>query len=397
MVDWKEVERLRAKGWDWRSIAEEPRVKFAPPEGAGDAGRALKALYLNRKSQRSRSSRGRSVAAEEPGEGVASRPLSRRLMIAGLFTVVAVAAWSAVALYLPSPFGILVTFFPDLVVGLVLGLALVGAAFVLGVSDLRTAWRKPVAIGLVIGLVGVGLSGYIAQSQGALVLHPCSQNYSGGSWCKAPNALWLDNGKPILFFFGSAACPYCSASSWAIRMALQAFGTFSNANYATSSPTDIYPNTPEVTLYGTSYSGGYVSWDPKEDPNNQQIQDPGTDSQEHAFVQTYAIPPGSTGPTIPFVVFGGVYMHLGTFVSPPDLCSSGCSSQSAGDPNYIAYTPPQVQQFLDSQSGQVFSSVQSAAFLIEAYLWKVDQMAGITPPAAVTQNPTVQQDLQSIP
>jgi Domain of unknown function (DUF929) len=396
VVDWKEVERLRSKGWDWSSIADEPRVKFAPPEGSGDAGRALKALYLNRKSQRSRGSRSRSVAAEDAEESTRERPLGRRLFVLGLFVVVAVAAWAGVALYLPSPFGILVPFFPDLVVGIVVGAALVGAAFVLGVSDFRLGWYKPVAVGLVVGLVGVGLSGYVAYSQGSLVLHPCTQY--GNGWCKAAdNSVWTDSNKPIVFFYGSAACPFCSASSWAIRMALQAFGTFSGGGFLTSSPTDTYPNTPEVTLYGTSLSSPYVIWDPKEDTNNQQIHDPAVSPNENSFVQTYAIQAGSSGPTIPFMVFGGIYMHLGTFTNPPDLCASGCSSQVPGDPNYLAYTPAQIQNFLNSQNGAVFTSIQSAALLIEAYLVKVDQMSGITPPAAVTQNPTVQQDLQSIP
>ena len=67
MTDWNRVQRLRAKGYDWTSVAEDPKVGFTPAEGIGDPGRALKALYLARKSHSSRRPRGRYGRMPIPG------------------------------------------------------------------------------------------------------------------------------------------------------------------------------------------------------------------------------------------------------------------------------------------------------------------------------------------
>ena len=50
MTDWDRVRRLRGKGASWDEIAEDRRVAFVPPAGV-DAGRALKVLYLRKRSK----------------------------------------------------------------------------------------------------------------------------------------------------------------------------------------------------------------------------------------------------------------------------------------------------------------------------------------------------------
>jgi hypothetical protein len=383
MVDWREVERLRSKGWDWASIAVNPKVSFAPPEGAGEPGRALKALYLNRKSRRSRSSRGQSVDEEEGQERQGRGVLGNRFFIGGVFLALTTAVWSGVVLYRPAPFGVLLPFFPDLLVGLLLGVALIGLAFAFGTNGIRGMWVKPLVIGVVIGLVGVGLSGYVAYSQGYLSLGSAYQ-YSGG-WQKASNPLWLDGGRPVVFFMGSAACPFCSASSWSIRDALQAFGGLTGWTYATSSSTDSAgPNTAEVTLYGTTLGGSYLAWDPQEDSNTQTIQQPALSPTEKSYLLAYN-PSGS----IPFIVFGGIYIHTGTYVSPAALCVN----QQIGNP----YTPQQIDQQIQSQSGPAYQSILAQTYLLEAYFLKLDQLANITPPSTVASDPNVQADLRTIP
>lgn len=49
MTDWERVEKLRSRGRDWEDISQDSRVAFQAPQGA-DAGRALKTLYLKRRS-----------------------------------------------------------------------------------------------------------------------------------------------------------------------------------------------------------------------------------------------------------------------------------------------------------------------------------------------------------
>ncbi len=54
MTDWERVERLRADGVSWDKVASDRKAGFHPPPGA-DAGRALRALYFQRRSRGSRS------------------------------------------------------------------------------------------------------------------------------------------------------------------------------------------------------------------------------------------------------------------------------------------------------------------------------------------------------
>lgn len=60
MTDWGRVEKLRRNGLDWDDIAEDERVGFRSDKGT-DPGRALKTLYLQRRSRRG--SRGGSRSA----------------------------------------------------------------------------------------------------------------------------------------------------------------------------------------------------------------------------------------------------------------------------------------------------------------------------------------------
>ncbi|MHB8351551.1 MAG: DUF929 family protein [Thermoplasmata archaeon] len=385
MVNWREVERLRARGLDWESVAGTASVQFTPPDGVEDAGRALKALYLTRKSQRSRSSRGASIAAEEEDAAQApTRRRSSRLLIVGLFLLAASGIWSVIALAFPAPYGILVAFLPDLLVGLILAAILLAAAFLLGVSDLRGSWMKPVAVGIVIGLIGVGLSGYVASQEGFLSLQP-GTSYGNG-FQQAANSLWTENGRPVVFFMGSAACPYCSATSWAIRGALNLFGGLSGTGYTTSAPDDSAgPNTPEVTLYGSTLGGTYLTWLPAEAPDNQVIQQPALTPAQQSYLSAY-----DSGGSIPFLVFGGIFMHVGTLVDPASLTTGG----SVGT---TPYTPAQVNGQLQNQSGPAYSAIIQFVYLIAAYCAKIDELAHLTPPGAVMQIAQVQSDLQQIP
>ncbi|MGI0053585.1 MAG: DUF929 family protein [Thermoplasmata archaeon] len=389
MVNWKEVERLRARGLDWASVAESPAVQFTAPDGVEDAGRALKTLYLTRKSQRSRRSRGGPVAGEGPTEEqVTTGRRSKWLLSAGLLLLSGAAVWSVVAKAVPAPFGIEVTFLPDLVLGLLVALGLLGAAFLLGISDLRGAWVKPVTVGIVLGLVGVGLSGFVAIQQGAPVLQPPTPY--GNGFDAENNALWMKNGRPVVFFMGSAACPYCSATSWAIRGALDLFGGLDGAGFTTSSPTDSAgPNTPEVTLYGTSVGGSYLYWMPAEDSDNQVIQQPALTVVQQSYVAAYDEVDGESG-SIPFLVFGGQYSHAGTFVEPGSLTTGG---QVGTTP----YTPAQINGQLNNQSGPAYNAIITYVYLLCAYFVKIDQAAHISPPSSVLALSPVQQDLQTIP
>jgi hypothetical protein len=404
VVDWKEVERLRSKGMDWESIAESPRVKFSPPEGSGSAGRALKTLYLARKSQRSRSSRGQSVALEEDEVADTHRAgRNRWLFMAGLALALLFAIWATIAIIQPAPYNALVAY-QYLLVGLVVGGILLAAGFVLGLTDLRTAWLRPLVVGVVLGLACAGVSGYAATSLGYLNLKPDSPIGNTG-WDYASNSVWSDGGKPVVLFVGSAACPYCSASSWAIAGSLNAYGALTGTGTTTSSPTDTYANTPEMTLYNTNYASSKLAWHVYEDSYNQAIHLPSLPNDANSYMLAYNN--GPSGPSIPFMVAGGQFIHVGSLVDPGQLCVGQQSQPSGGTERctYGPYTPSEIQSGLNNASsgitnpggiGTAVQAILTAQYFLEAVYWKADVAAGITPPASVTQNGQVQADFQQL-
>jgi hypothetical protein len=388
VTDWDRVRRLREKGWDWTSIAEDPKVHFTAPQGVSDPGRALKALYQDRKSKAQRTGR----PMESPTAPVA-RPARERwrpgVVILGFALLIAGAIWLVVAYFYTSLRVIVGLFppqFPDILMVALLGAILLVGIWITGWAPLRASLGKGIAAGIVAGIIVVGAVGYAAYAASIPNLNPNATPDTGSGWEKASNSVWTTSGKPVVFFYGSQACPYCSASSWAIAEALQAFGTLSGTTNATSSPTDTFPNTPEIALSSSSLQSAYVSWDPREDPYTATIHLPTLSSVEQAYVSVYD---SCSTCGIPFFVVGGVYMHIGTIVNP----------QALVDPQtQTAYSPSEVQADMTAAnpSDPVYSAIHGAAVYIEAYMAKICELYGITPPASVTSDSQVASILAQI-
>jgi len=127
-------------------------------------------------------------------------------------------------------------------------------------------------------------------------------------------------GKPEVLYIGGEFCPYCAAERWALAAALSRFGTFSGLSLIHSSPTDVYPSTPTLSFYKSSYTSKYLTFAPvewygeKDDSSTPfrhvYLQQP-TPAQQAAF-NTYA------GQSIPFVDIGNKY-QAGAQYYPSDL------------------------------------------------------------------------------
>jgi hypothetical protein len=249
-----------------------------------------------------------------------------------------------------------------------------------------TSLRKVVTVGIVLGLVAAGLASLVAYELGIPVLYPINQSEPAG-WGRAPNHAWTDGGRPVFLFIGSIACPYCSASSWAMVGALQAFGSLSNYRQGTSNPADTFPNTPELELDSSVYTSNLVSWDVKEGSNPSAISWPALSSTENAYFSAY-----DTAGSIPFLVVDGLFIHVGTLLDPSQLTTAPGQPSGTGTP----YTPAQVAQDVSSQSGPVYSAIITAQYSLEAYLWKACALQGLTPPSVVTSNLQVKADYAQI-
>ncbi len=368
MVDWEAVERLRSKGWDWDRIATDPRTEFHAEEGMGEPGRALRALYYQRRSRQQR----------RPGPGGGSRKsdeLSDRprwsLARVGMIVAPAFGIWLALALLFPSPVGTYLPAFPVLVV------VFLAAVFVLAFGLLRaserwnTTLRNGVVVGVVLGFVLAGGFGLSAVLGGCPTLSS-SLGPEPAQWEKASNPAWQVSGAPVFFFYGSIACPYCSASSWAVQFALSKLGSLSGTYYDHSSLTDVYPGTPEVVLASATLQSQWVSIDILESTDNAQITYPAFPScTEQAYVSAY----DSSG--IPFVVVNGQYIHAGTLVDPSQL--SGLNATT-------------VQSQIAQQQGVAWNAVESQGYFLLAYLVK----ANGGQPASVAAQSQVAADLAQI-
>ncbi len=340
MVDWEFVDRRRAAGKSWEEIATDRRSGFAPDPHGPSAGRQLRAL------SRARNATG--AVGEDTAVAPAPKPVSRLARV-GWFIFPLMAPWAFLAIVLPSPFGVYLPGIPTL------GLIAAIAGLVLAIGLLRThpkwnaIYKQTATVGGVVGILIVSSLGVVAYTSGCPVLSPFTTAEPGG-WVRVPHASWDVEGVPVLFFYGSAACPYCSASSWAVLTALERLGNVTGIVYDHSSSTDVYPNTPEVVLPALTVASSYVSLNAVESRDNSTITAPATGSCiEQAYLSAYN-PLGA----IPFVVIGGAFVHASaTLVDPAAL--QGLSAL-------------QVEQQLAAHSGSAYVAISDAANYLLAFL-----------------------------
>ncbi len=137
-----------------------------------------------------------------------------------------------------------------------------------------------------------------------------------------------NNGKPEVFYEGAEYCPFCATERWAMTIALSRFGSFSNLSQTQSSSTDVYPNTPTLSYYGSSYKSNYISFVPLEIYTNiptgnggyTSLDTPNT-SQVNLVNKYDAAPylPASSAGSIPFLDFGGKFIISGATYLPTSL------------------------------------------------------------------------------
>lgn len=367
MVDWKAVEQLHARGWTWDRIAADPSVAFRP-EGDPDPGGTLRARYYRRASTPALDAPDGTLP-DPPPPPATRRP---RVLRAGMLLTPLFGVWAILAAVAPSPVGAYLGAVP--ILGLLVAVSAGLLLFGLWGAGRRwaPAYRRTVAIGLVVGLATAGTLGAVAAVEGCPYLTPWTTGAPGG-WLHAGDAVWRSGGAPELFFFGSAACPYCSASSWAIEAALLRMGPVVGTTFGASSGSDVYPHTPEVILADLSVTSPYVALNIHEGTDQNQISVRAPDACiEQGYLSAYD-PSG----TIPFVVVGGVYMHTTSLVDPSQL--AGVSAAS-------------LQQQVSNESGPQWGAIAPQAYLLMAMLVHFNGGA----PAAVAQIPQVAADLAQL-
>jgi hypothetical protein len=142
-------------------------------------------------------------------------------------------------------------------------------------------------------------------------------------------ATLTSDGKPEILYVGAEYCPYCAAERWAMVVALSRFGTFSNLNLIHSSGSDVYPNTPTLSFYKSSYTSQYLTFQPVEWYSDTPAATKGTyktlqkpSTAQMALFTKYDAPPytqSNASGSFPFVDIGNKYLVVGAQYVPSNL------------------------------------------------------------------------------
>ena len=137
-----------------------------------------------------------------------------------------------------------------------------------------------------------------------------------------PGPPLAENGKPEVLYLGAEYCPFCATERWAMAEALSRFGTFSGLKFIHSDPSDVYPSTPTLTFYKSTYTSKYVAFNPVEEltVSKQPLEAPTTAQQ--ALQTKYQVPPyvpAADVGSIPFVDLGNKFMLSGAQYNPQVL------------------------------------------------------------------------------
>lgn len=168
------------------------------------------------------------------------------------------------------------------------------------------------------------------------------------------------DGKPMVLYFGAEYCPYCAAERWPMTVALSRFGTFSDLSTTTSAADDIFPNTPTVTYYGSSYASDYITLSTVETETNEpapgggytKLQTPTAQQQELFSTYNTEQYTGSSG-GIPFVMIGNLYAWAGASYDPAVL--EGKSFDRIANELWIAKTD--VAQAINGSANMITAQI----------------------------------------
>ena len=154
-------------------------------------------------------------------------------------------------------------------------------------------------------------AGDIASSNFIPASEISAASSAGASYMATVNDTPLTSGgKPEVLYIGAEYCPFCAAQRWATIVSLSRFGTFSGLTTIRSSSTDIDPNTPTWTFYGSTYTSKYITFTPVEESTVTEAPLQNPTAAEQTLMTKYD--PGSgTGSPIPFIDIGNKYIQVG--------------------------------------------------------------------------------------
>ncbi len=178
------------------------------------------------------------------------------------------------------------------------------------------SWKIVLAISVVFIVV---IFAFFTIVQNYTNAPPSSLEKSIGDFTLVSNSTIRSNGKIVIIFIGAEACPFCAAESWSLVGALQQYGTLTGLTQIISNSSESIPNVPGYSFVNASFQSKEISfWEVETTTTswNHKLQAINT-TEELLFAQYD--PHGR----IPFLLVGGLYLHIGSGVSPEPLANVG--------------------------------------------------------------------------
>ena len=258
--------------------------------------------------------------------------------------------------------------------GSILGVVAIVVAFVL----VKTVGHSPAASASSNSATGTALPASVIKDVTGVPASTLASVGAGTAYAKSVSAVsappLTSAGKPEILYIGAQYCPYCATERWALATALSRFGTFSGLTgiHSAGSP-EVYPNTPTLNFYKSSYSSKYLTFTAVEEQTVSKATLQVPTSQQQALITKYDSPPyvaASSAGAIPFIDFGGKYLVHGAQFNPQLLQGQTWS---------------QVAAALADKSSAIGQGSDGAANMITAAICKMTN----NQPSTVCTTPTI--------
>jgi Domain of unknown function (DUF929) len=152
--------------------------------------------------------------------------------------------------------------------------------------------------------------------------------FNGYATPAGPNARPLTSaGKPEVLYMATEFCPYCSAQSWPLIIALSHFGTFTGLNVTRSPTFEGLPPVDGWTFYGSSYTSRYLAFAPVETYSNVLVSPKANPADRTSYrklqsltsAEQAAVHQLDVAGQTPFTDFGGKFAETGSDIVPAAL------------------------------------------------------------------------------
>ena len=170
------------------------------------------------------------------------------------------------------------------------------------------------------------------------------------------------DGKPEILYVGAEYCPFCAAQRWALTVALSHFGVFSGLGTTHSSSSDLYPDTPTLSFYGSTYTSTALDFTPVELATNEAVggQYPTLQkltSAQQAVLDTYDRAPYTSEPgAIPFIDIGNRFVMIGASYSPTVLLGKSFAQIASA----LSHPSSAIAQAVDGTANLLVAAITQA-------------------------------------